>query len=210
MPSALGNRQSLGATRYCLRYRRKMEEWHHRLRRMRRATRLSQVRVGKELGIAGPSVAQWEIGRSRPSLDRLPALAKLYQVTLDELCGNDLGSPQEATRAAELAQQNTPARRLLAAREAYWETFDEAVSALDVDPGWLRKIEAGDLPLTDTFVLKFCAVTKCPPAWIERGQMEGTGMVPEMSARIGYFHPYLLRSVLREATIEPVKLRVVA
>lgn len=77
-----------------------MEDWPTRLRRLRNATRLSQVKVAKVLGISGPSIAQWEIGRSKPSLDRLPLLAELYGVTLEELCGTDLGDPQSARRAA--------------------------------------------------------------------------------------------------------------
>ncbi|MBY4641487.1 XRE family transcriptional regulator [Gluconacetobacter entanii] len=77
-----------------------MENWATRLKRMRLAVRLSQAKAGKQLGIKGPSIAQWESGRSKPALDRLPELADLYQVTLEELCGTDLGSPEAARRAA--------------------------------------------------------------------------------------------------------------
>lgn len=75
-----------------------MDTWPERLKRFRNATRLSQAKVARALGIAPASVAQWEIGRSKPSLERLSALAALYNVSLEELCGNDLGSPKEALR----------------------------------------------------------------------------------------------------------------
>lgn len=77
-----------------------MEDWASRLKRLRMHTRLSQAKVARELGISAPSVAQWEIGRSKPMLDRLPQLAALYGVSLEDLCGSDLGSPKEALKAA--------------------------------------------------------------------------------------------------------------
>ncbi|MFT9398491.1 LexA family transcriptional regulator [Acetobacter sp.] len=76
------------------------EDWPTRLKRLRNATRLSQAKVAKQLGIAAPSIAQWESGRSKPSLDRLPTLSEIYGVSLETLCGHDLGSPTEAIRAA--------------------------------------------------------------------------------------------------------------
>ena len=78
-----------------------MEDWASRLKRLRMATRLSQAKVARALGIAPASVAQWEIGRSKPSLDSLPALAAIYGISLEVLCGPDLGSPLEAARAAQ-------------------------------------------------------------------------------------------------------------
>lgn len=77
-----------------------MDTWPIRLKKLRSVTRLSQAKVARALGIAPASVAQWEIGRSKPSLDRLPLLASLYGVTLEELCGNDLGTPKEAENAS--------------------------------------------------------------------------------------------------------------
>ncbi|WP_242010791.1 helix-turn-helix domain-containing protein [Acetobacter musti] len=59
---------------------------------------MSQAKVAQELGISAPSVAQWEIGRSKPSLDRLPVLADLYGVSLEEICGTDLGTPDAVMR----------------------------------------------------------------------------------------------------------------
>jgi DNA-binding transcriptional regulator YiaG len=71
MLSALGNRQTLGASKKCLVHYGQMEFWPDRLRRMRRATGLSQAKVGAHLNISGPSVAQWEIGRSKPEVGKL-------------------------------------------------------------------------------------------------------------------------------------------
>jgi transcriptional regulator with XRE-family HTH domain len=66
-----------------------METWDQRLARLRSTAGLTQRQVAAALGIKSPSVAQWESGRSRPDLTRLTALAALYKVSLQELCGTD-------------------------------------------------------------------------------------------------------------------------
>jgi transcriptional regulator with XRE-family HTH domain len=66
-----------------------MEALHERLARMRLAAGLTQREAAQALGIKSPSVAQWESGRSRPDLERLPVLARIYKVTIEELCGAD-------------------------------------------------------------------------------------------------------------------------
>lgn len=86
------NRQTLGALENPLGHAYWMEAWNDRLRRIRNATRprLSQVKVAKAFGIAPASVAQWELGRSRPAIDKLARLARLYGVSLEDLAGHDL------------------------------------------------------------------------------------------------------------------------
>lgn len=73
-----------------------MEPWPDRLKRLRLAAQppLSQAAVARHFGIAPPSVAQWESGRSKPDIDKLPRLATLYNVTLETLCGEDLAFPR--------------------------------------------------------------------------------------------------------------------
>lgn len=60
-----------------------------RLKAARLRAGLSQRGAAKKLGIAGPSVAQWESGRTRPDLGRISAVAALYGVPwlslLDEM-----------------------------------------------------------------------------------------------------------------------------
>ncbi len=89
------NRQTLGALPFAVGDAYWMEAWPDRLRRLRNATqpRLSQAAVAKHFNIAPASVAQWELGRSKPAIDKLLELSALYDVTLDELCGEDLSRP---------------------------------------------------------------------------------------------------------------------
>ena len=52
---------------------------------------LSQREVGDRLGISDSAVCLWEReeGGSRPRASMLPAIAKLYGVTVDELLSDD-------------------------------------------------------------------------------------------------------------------------
>lgn len=171
-----------------------MESWSDRLRRLRAATRLSQVAVGKHLGIAGPSVAQWEIGRSKPSLDRLPALAALYGVSLDELCGSDLGAPEAARAAAEVERRHLlpkMSRRFAAGRWAYWDDeLDTAAHDLKVEQLTIERVETGVDEPTQGLLLRFHMISGIPMSWFLEGRLDG---VPSLLAgRIGFRDPDLV------------------
>ena len=46
---------------------------------------LTQKEVAEKLGVGVSAVNKWEQGQSKPRADRLPAIAKLYGCTVDEL-----------------------------------------------------------------------------------------------------------------------------
>lgn len=77
-------------------------ELKDRLRAARREAGLTQREVARQLGIAAASVAQWEIGRSRPDIARLARLAELYGVRPDAL----LGDIPMTTGTAEIIRDN--------------------------------------------------------------------------------------------------------
>ena len=58
-----------------------------RIAKLRQHAGLSQSQLARFLHIAPASVAQYEIGKNRPSLERLVELARVLQVTTDELLG---------------------------------------------------------------------------------------------------------------------------
>lgn len=120
----------LGAISYCLIHNDNMEDWASRLKRLRMNTRLSQAKVARALGIAPASVAQWEIGRSKPSLDRLPALATIYGVNLEDLCGPDLGSPLEAIKASKVPDR----KKGIFPVSGYVSGADRVIMYADGDP----------------------------------------------------------------------------
>ena len=57
------------------------------IKNRRAAAGYTQEYVAETLGVSRQAVSKWENGTSEPSTANLMALAKLYQVTVDELLG---------------------------------------------------------------------------------------------------------------------------
>jgi len=58
-----------------------------RLRECREKANLSQKYVALTLGVAAPSVANWERGKTNPAHENIVRLADLYGVSVDYLLG---------------------------------------------------------------------------------------------------------------------------
>ena len=50
---------------------------------------ISQMTLAHQLGVSRQAVTRWESGDTTPSMDKLKALAKIYDVSLDWLCSGD-------------------------------------------------------------------------------------------------------------------------
>ncbi|MGN1346660.1 MAG: helix-turn-helix domain-containing protein [Eubacteriales bacterium] len=57
------------------------------LRRLRRASSMTQEQLAEQLGVSFQSVSRWENGSTYPDMELLPALAALFSVTVDALLG---------------------------------------------------------------------------------------------------------------------------
>lgn len=77
------------------------------LQRLRREKNLSQEEVARQLFVSQQSVSKWENNIAEPGVENLKALARLYEVTLDRLLGEQQEakelSPEEDHYAAVLA-----------------------------------------------------------------------------------------------------------
>lgn len=56
---------------------------------LRKQHKLSQEQVAEQIGVSRQAVAKWESGESIPDLENCCALAKLYDVSLDDLVSYD-------------------------------------------------------------------------------------------------------------------------
>ncbi len=94
------------------------------LRRLRLAKNLTQEQAASALGVSAQSISRWECGTTLPDVTMLPAIAKLYCVTIDDLYretatayanyAQRLGSVFEATRQPEdFLQAEIEYRKLL-------------------------------------------------------------------------------------------------
>lgn len=71
----------------------------NRIKEARKAAGMSQKYVAMSLGVAGPSVSNWENGKTKPTPENYVSLSQLFGVSVDYLMGNDdpLQAPQRQT-----------------------------------------------------------------------------------------------------------------
>ena len=56
---------------------------------VRKRAGLKQADLAKALGISVAAVSTWESGRSNPTADKLPVIAKLCDCTIEEILKED-------------------------------------------------------------------------------------------------------------------------
>ena len=69
------------------------------IRNYRKKNDLTQEEFAERLGVTYQSVSRWENGNTYPDIELLPAIAKVLEITLDELMG--MTEEQKETRAIE-------------------------------------------------------------------------------------------------------------
>lgn len=57
------------------------------LKGIRKASKISQSELAKQLGIGQATICQWELGTTKPTCDGIIALSKYYMVSADFLLG---------------------------------------------------------------------------------------------------------------------------
>ena len=57
------------------------------IKEKREAKSMTQTEIAEKLNISRTTVSMWETGDSMPRADKLPALAKILDCTIDELMG---------------------------------------------------------------------------------------------------------------------------
>ena len=73
----------------------------NRIKQCREKSNLSQKYVAVALGVAAPSVSNWESGKTKPSLDNYVNLARLFGVSVEYLLGvTDKDENEEKTPTA--------------------------------------------------------------------------------------------------------------
>lgn len=60
-----------------------------RLRELRKSKQLTQEKLAREIGVNRSNIADWELGRSEPSIEFIIRLARYFDQTTDYLLAND-------------------------------------------------------------------------------------------------------------------------
>ena len=57
--------------------------------KLRKKQKLSQEQLAEKLGVTRQTISNWELGESSPDLKQSKELSKIFNISLDELVGND-------------------------------------------------------------------------------------------------------------------------
>jgi len=108
-----------------------------RLREHRRRLEMTQEDVANALGVAPQTVSKWERAETYPDITLLPALANLFDVTVDELLGME-----QIREAHRIGEAYTAARLHL--RQKDWlgaiEVYEHALQIWPNDAGILTDL----------------------------------------------------------------------
>ncbi len=64
-----------------------METFGERLRYLRLEKNLGQIQLAKQLEVGKSIISAWELGICEPTLSKLIAIAKFFEVSIDYLAG---------------------------------------------------------------------------------------------------------------------------
>ena len=64
---------------------------HEQIAFLRKQKGLTQEQLASALGVTNQSVSKWESGQCCPDIQLLPAIAELFEVSVDELLGCNSG-----------------------------------------------------------------------------------------------------------------------
>lgn len=108
-----------------------------KLREQRRRLEMTQEDVANALGVAPQTVSKWERSETYPDITLLPALANLFDVTVDELLGME-----QIREAHRIGMVYTEARAIL--RQGDWqsavEVYEQALRIWPNDAGLLTDL----------------------------------------------------------------------
>ena len=66
-----------------------------KIQNLRQKKGWSQERLGQELNLSRQSISKWESGTATPTVDNLKELAKIFDVSVDSLLGNEINIPDK-------------------------------------------------------------------------------------------------------------------
>lgn len=63
--------------------------FNENLIKLRKRENLSQEELGDKINVSRQTISKWELGETTPEMDKLLELSKIFQISIDELIGND-------------------------------------------------------------------------------------------------------------------------
>ena len=107
---------------------------------LRKRTGMSQQEVADAIGVTRQTISNWELGQGSPTLDRAAELARLYDVSLDDLANDEV---DVVSSERKTARRDLHAIRSFVGETATIELADDEcdlseATVLDVSESWMR------------------------------------------------------------------------
>ena len=67
-----------------------METFGDRLKSLRKEKKIGQIELANQLGVGKSIISLWETNQCEPTLSKLIAMSKFFNVTIDYLAGTEL------------------------------------------------------------------------------------------------------------------------
>lgn len=62
----------------------------NKLMTLRKQNKLTQEKIADELSVTRQTISNWELDQTKPDIDQIKRLSKLYNISVDELIDNDV------------------------------------------------------------------------------------------------------------------------
>ena len=107
---------------------------------LRKRTGMSQQEVADAIGVTRQTISNWELGQGSPTLDRAAELARLYDVSLDDLANDevDVVSSERKTARRDLHVIRSFVGKTVTIELADDECDLSEAAVLDVSESWMR------------------------------------------------------------------------
>ena len=107
---------------------------------LRKRTGMSQQEVADAIGVTRQTISNWELGQGSPTLDRAAELARLYDVSLDDLANDevDVVSSERKTARRDLHVIRSFMGKTVTIELADDEYDLSEAAVLDVSESWMR------------------------------------------------------------------------
>lgn len=78
----------------------------NRLYELRKTKKISQEEAAEKLGVTRQTISKWETNQSQPDFDKILPICDLYEITTEELFGNQKGSKQTLESSSNTLGEN--------------------------------------------------------------------------------------------------------
>lgn len=170
----------------------------------RKKAGLSQDALAEQIGVSRQAVSKWELGTAQPELDKLVALAKVFDVTTDWMLTDEEPEPEEA---AEEPASKEPPETPSPAYPAWIDNLPQFIGRTLKRYGWIVGVYLSVIGAMFTgmgalgrFLVKqmFSFNTAAPYGELQITVEDGMVLTPEMEAAIlneiggsfGYSDPF--------------------